>query len=148
MLIQDKNASLERNAEALKLSTTALQEEVEKHKRVASKAAPPLQITPRNQELEQVKDEVAKKEAELEKVHKELQMTQKEMATAKTKVTESQLQVGALETKVSELQVTLTKELAQTQMHNLRTEEDKKKMQDLNRQVCIPCVCDCIILPS
>jgi chromosome segregation ATPase len=147
MLIQDKNGSLERNAEALKLSTTALQAEVEQHKHVASKAvAPSLKIIPRNQELEHAKDELAKKEAELEKIYKELQSTQKEMAATKAKVTESQLQVGALETKLSELQAALTKELAQTQMHNLRIEDDKKKIQDLSRQVCISYFCLHIIL--
>lgn len=131
---------MERDAETLKLSITALQEEVEKHKCVASKAvAPPLKVTPRNQELDQVKSELADKEAELEKVRKELQSTQKQMAEAKAKVTDSQLQVGALEMKVSELQAARTKQVAQIQMHNLRIEEDKKMIQDLNRQASIPC---------
>jgi predicted nuclease with TOPRIM domain len=147
MLIQDKNGSLGRNVEALKLSIAALQAEVEKHKCIAGKSiVQPMKITPVNQEVEHVRDELTKKGAELEKIHKELQSTQNEMAAAKAKVTDSQLQVGALETKVSELQAALTKELAQTQMHNLRTEEYKKKIQDLNRQVCISCFCVHIIL--
>lgn len=136
MLIQEKNGSLEQNAEQLKLNTTTLQTELEKHKCVAVTAvASPLKVNPRNPELDHVRKELAKKEMELEKIHKEFESTRKEIETAKAKVAENKLQVGALEAKVSELQALLAKERAQTRAQNLRTEEDKKKIQDLNRQV-------------
>jgi chromosome segregation ATPase len=77
----------------------------------------------------------------MEKIREELHSSQKEVATAKAEVTKSQVHVGALETKVSELQASFTKERAQTQAHTLRIEEDKKIIQDLNRQVHIHNLC-------
>ncbi|XP_023701930.1 centrosomal protein of 162 kDa isoform X2 [Cryptotermes secundus] len=134
--LKEKNGSLEQNAKQLKLIITTLQTELEKHKCVAvTTAAPPLKVTPTNHELDHVRKELAKKEMELEKIHKEFEPTRKEAETAKAEVAENKLQVGALEAKVSELQGFLAKERAQTRAHNLRTEEDKKKIQDLNRQV-------------
>lgn len=148
MLIQEKNGSLEENAKQLKLIITTLQTELEKHKCVAvTTAAPPLKVTPKNHELDHVRKELAKKEMELEKIHKEFEPTRKEVETAKAEMAENKLQVGALEAKVSELQALLTKEHAQTRAHNLRTEEDKKKIQDLNRQVHIyHILCDLLSL--
>jgi chromosome segregation ATPase len=140
MFMQDKNNVLERNAEKLKLLTAALQAEVEKRKHVVISAAEPaLKISPGNQEVHHVKEELTRRELELKKIHKEFHLTQKEMATAEAEVTEYKLKVGALETKVLELQALLTKERAQIQALNLKSEEDKRKIQDLNRQVNIPC---------
>ena len=138
--MQEKNNILERNAEELKLSTAVLEAEVGKHKHVVISAAEPaLKITPGNQEVHHVKEELTKRELELKKICKEFQLTQKEMATAQAEVTDYKFKVGTLETKVLDLQTLLTKERAQTQALNLKTEEDKRKIQDLNRQVNISC---------
>jgi chromosome segregation ATPase len=151
VLLQDKNNILEQNAEGMKLSTAALEAEVEKHKHVVINAAEPalkiisaaepaLKITTWNQEVHRVQEELTKRELELKKIHREFQMTQKEMATAQAEVTDYKCKVGTLQTKVLELQTLLTKERAQTQALNLKTEEDKRKIQDLNRQVNVPCL--------
>lgn len=138
--MQDKNNILERNAEELKLSTAVLEAEVGKHKHVVINAAEPaLKITPGNQEVNRVKEELAKRELELKKIRKEFQLTQKEMVAAQAELTACKFKIGTLETKVLDLQTLLTKERAQTQALNLQTEEDKRKIQDLNRQVKIPC---------
>jgi septal ring factor EnvC (AmiA/AmiB activator) len=136
MLKQEKNGSLERDAERLQLIATALQAKLEKHRCVsATVVAPPLKATARNEELDRARKELARKEMELEKTHKEFESTRKEMETGKAEAAENKRQVEALETKVSELQAVLAKERSQTLAHNLRTEEDKRKIQDLSRQV-------------
>ena len=140
MLMQDKNNILEQNAEELKLSTAFLEPEVGKHKHVVVSAAEPaLKINPGNQEVHNVKEELTKRELELKKIRKEFQLTQKEMAATQAEVTDCKFKIGTLESKVLDLQILLTKERAQTQTLNLQTEEDKRKIQDLNRQVKIPC---------
>jgi chromosome segregation ATPase len=144
VLKQEKNGSLKRDAGQLKLITTTLQAKLEKHKCVsATVVGPPLKVTPRKDELDYVRKELARKEMELEKIHKETESSRKDMETAKAEAADNKLQVKALETKVSELQAMLAKERSQTLAHNLRTEEDKKKIQDLSRQV--PLVCMSII---
>jgi len=138
--MQDMNNILERNAEELKLSTSVLEAEVGKHKHVVISAAEPaLKITPGNQEVRHLKEELTKRELDLKKIRKEFHLTQKEMAAAQAEVTDCKFKIGTLETKVLDLQTILTKERAQTQALNLQTEEDKRKIQDLNRQVKIPC---------
>jgi chromosome segregation ATPase len=136
MFKQEKNGNLERDAEQLKLITTTMQTELEKHRCVSVTAvASPRKVTPKISELDHVRKELAKKELELEKICKEFESTKKEMETAKAEMADNKLQKEAFEMKVSELQAMLAKEHAHTLARNLRTEEDKKKIEDLNRQV-------------
>ncbi|KAJ9576870.1 hypothetical protein L9F63_006569 [Diploptera punctata] len=132
----DKHAKLELVTEELVSSNKILKAELEKYKRAMTKVAmAPVKSTLKNVEVDKFKEEIAKREREVDEMRKDLHMAQSELVTTKASVSEHQLQIGELETKVSELQTALTKERSQVKTQILKSEEDKKKIQDLNRQV-------------